>query len=214
MKSGHRLLVLACFLCLAVPALATTRYVNLDNPAPVSPFTNWLAAATNIQDAIDAASPGDLILVTNGIYKTGSRTAIDDTPCRIVVNKPVTVRSVNGSGATAIEGYSIPGSFPWSLNSVRCAYLTNGAMLTGFTLTNGSVVATSYRNLGDPAAGLLRIQRRRLQLRYHQLRRLHWRRRPGRNLFPLSHYQLRGPHRCRRRLFGKPRLLRGGLEYV
>jgi hypothetical protein len=154
MKSGRLLPALACFLCLAAPALATTRYVNLNNPSPTPPYTNWPAAATNIQDAIDASSPGDLILVTNGLYNTGSRTAIDSTPCRIVVNKPVTVRSLNGPGATVIEGYSLPGSFPWSLSSVRCAYLTNAAMLTGFTLTNGSVRATSYVNLSDPAGGV------------------------------------------------------------
>src|SRR5258708_4921796 len=136
MKPGSLLLALAHFLCLAVPAsaLATTRYVNLNNPSPTTPYTNWPAAATNIQDAIDASSPGDLILVTNGLYNTGSRTTIDSTPCRIAINKPVTVRSINGSGATVIEGYSLPGSFPFSLNSVRCAYLTNGAALLGFTL--------------------------------------------------------------------------------
>lgn len=154
MKSGRLLPALACFLCLAAPALGTTRYVNLNNPSPTPPYTNWPAAATNIQDAIDASSSGDLILVTNGLYTTGSRTAIDDTPCRVVINKPITVRSVSGPDATVIEGYSIPGSFPWSLDSVRCAYLTNGATLSGFTLTNGSVRATAYVNLADPAGGV------------------------------------------------------------
>ena len=153
MKSRSQLAALACYFCVATTAPATTRYVNLNNPAPASPFTNWPAAATNIQDAVDAASPGDDLLVTNGIYKTGSRTAMDDTPCRIVVDKPVTVRSVSGPGSTVIEGYSLPGSFPWSLNSVRCAFLTNGAILAGFTLTNGSVHATSYLNLIDSAGG-------------------------------------------------------------
>jgi hypothetical protein len=154
MKSGRQLLVLAYFLCLAGPAPAATRYVNLINPSPTPPYTNWPAAATNIQDAIDVSSPGDLILVTNGLYNTGSRTANDSTPCRIVINKPVTVRSLNGSEATVIEGHSLSGSFPWSLDSVRCAYMTNGATLIGFTLTNGSVHATSYLNLSGPAGGV------------------------------------------------------------
>jgi hypothetical protein len=154
MKSGFYLaFVLCCGLSLS--SLASTRYVDLNNSSPVVPFTNWLSAATNIQDAIDVSSAGDLVLVTNGVYKTGSRNIPADlTPCRIVVDKPVTLRSVNGPDSTIIEGFSIPSSFPWSLESVRCAYLTNNAALIGFTLTNGSVRATTYRDLTDAAGGV------------------------------------------------------------
>ena len=155
MKPGPLLLLFALLLCLATPVLAATHYVNLNNSSPASPYTNWASAAQNIQDAIDASSASDLILVTNGTYNTGSRTVADSTPCRVVIDKPITVRSINGPAATLIEGFSLPGSFPWSLSSVRCAYMTNGASLTGFTLTNGSVVATTYLNLGGAAGGVL-----------------------------------------------------------
>jgi hypothetical protein len=154
MKLGHRLLAFAILVSLVLPASAATHYVNPNNLFPTSPYTNWLAAATNIQDAVDASSSGDLILVTNGLYNTGSRTAADSTPCRVVINKAVTVSSVNGPAVTVIEGYSVPGSFPWSLSSVRCAYLTNGAALLGFTLSNGTVRATSYLNLSDLGGGV------------------------------------------------------------
>ncbi len=62
----------------------------------VSPFTNWLQAATNIQSAIDVAREGDTVLVTDGVYAV--RTPI------VVVSRSVSVCSVNGSSNTVIQG--------------------------------------------------------------------------------------------------------------
>ena len=99
--------------------------MNLNCPTPTPPYANWSTAATNIQDAVDAASTGDLIMVTNGVYETGVRTADEST--RVVVDKTLILDSVNGPALTIINGLSI----------VRCIYLTPGAILDGFTLTNG-----------------------------------------------------------------------------
>ncbi len=103
-------------------ALADVRYVNVNCTNATPPYTNWTTAAGSIQAAVDVAVAGDEIVVTNGIYATGEREGN-----RVTVDKPLTVRSVNGPEFTIINGGG----------NVRCAYLTNGATICGFTFTSG-----------------------------------------------------------------------------
>lgn len=120
---------------------AAVLYVDLNNPSPIPLYTNWLTAATNIQDAIDAASPGDQVLVTNGVYQSGQRLGGgDSTANRVAITQVMTVQSVNGPAATMIEGHQVPGTTN-GLGAVRCVYLINGAALIGFTLTNGATAS-------------------------------------------------------------------------
>jgi hypothetical protein len=107
-------------------APAAVRYVDVNSVSPTPPHTSWSTAATNIQDAVDVAVAGDQIVVTNGIYQTGGK-AIEGETNRVAVDKPLTIQSINGPQFTVISGSG----------TVRCVYLTNGTLLTGFTLTNG-----------------------------------------------------------------------------
>lgn len=127
------LLVLAAALAGGwLEAGATTRYVSpFGSHSP--PFTDWSSAATNIQAAIDNSSAGDLILVTNGVYSTGGKAMAGTLTNRITLDKAVTVQSVNGSAVTTIMGRLTPYA-----TAVRCAWLTNGATLSGFTLLYGA----------------------------------------------------------------------------
>ena len=122
--SRFQLFVSFCLMFL-FNASAATLYVNLNSTNPVPPYVGWSTAATNIQDAVVASSIGDLILVTNGIYQTGGQVAFASLTNRVAVTKAVTVRSVNGSGVTLIEGYQVPNAnLTNGSMAVRCAYVT------------------------------------------------------------------------------------------
>ncbi len=117
--------------CPATPAMPVTNtvfFVDASNTCPAPPYANWASAANSIQDAIDLAPPGALIWVNDGIYRSGARSLDGSTTNRITATNAVTIQSVHGSTATVIDGGG----------AMRCAYLGDGAVLTGFTLTNGA----------------------------------------------------------------------------
>ncbi|MBN1269837.1 MAG: hypothetical protein JXB04_09630, partial [Kiritimatiellae bacterium] len=153
MTSRSRLLALACvFVCSAflIPAAfgQTTHYVS-PSGGNVAPYTTWANAARVIQDAVDVAGGGDLVLVSNGVYNTGGRA----TPgyallTRVVITNSVVVQSVNGPEVTFIVGQG-----PIGPGAVRCAYLEGGATLAGFTVTNGHTDIRSGSPSGDNSGG-------------------------------------------------------------
>jgi len=147
-QSNILLFVLFC----AHPATSAVLFVDLTNQNPSFPYDSWNTAATNIQDAVDVANEGDHIIVTNGIYQTGARIANDATSNRLAVTKAVRVESVNAPLVTMIQGYQVPGTTN-DVSAIRCAYVTNGAILAGFTLRGGASQAK-----GDSQGGGVRCE--------------------------------------------------------
>jgi hypothetical protein len=145
MKQAALSLAAGLLLSLSFTVTATTLYVDINNSAPASPYTNWVTAATNIQDAVDVSIAGDEVLVADGVYATGER-ATYGTSNRVAVTQPIVVRSVNGPAVTLIKGSWVAGTTNGPA-AVRCVYLTNGAALMGFTLTNGATLASGTGTL-------------------------------------------------------------------
>ena len=130
MNNSLRLTVIT--LLLAVSSLsAATLYVSPGSTNTTLPFTNWATAAPDIQAAVYAAEAGDTVLVTNGVYNQ-RQCSVGNEQCRVAITKAITLLSVNGPQFTVINGGG----------GLHCAYLTDGATLSGFTLADG------WANLG------------------------------------------------------------------
>jgi len=121
---------------------AQTFYVNAAGTNPVSPYSSWSIAATNIQDALTAAgSLGGTILVTNGVYQYGG--GPNNGSNRVFATSPhVIIQSVNGPAVTIIKGWQVPGTI-FGPAAVRGVFLAGGSVLSGFTVTGGATVSAN-----------------------------------------------------------------------
>lgn len=119
-----------------VPLAAATRYVRT-NGSDSAAGTAWTNAKQTIRGAItNIPAAGGLVLVSNGVYSAGG-TFWRGLSNQVVLINGVTVQSANGPATTAIRGAANPSTAGNGSNAVRCAYVSDGCVLSGFTLTNG-----------------------------------------------------------------------------
>src|SRR2546423_10890275 len=84
----------------AANSFAAVHYVDVNSASPTPPYSSWGTAASVIQDAIDACSAGDEVIVTNGTYATGGRAVSRTMNNRVSVTKALLVHIVNGPRLT------------------------------------------------------------------------------------------------------------------
>jgi hypothetical protein len=98
---------------------AAMLYVSQTSTNPTPPYATWETAAHTIQEAVDAASDGDTVLVAAGVYALSAQ---------VTIYKAIVLRSESGAGQTTLSGQS----------STRCLWTSNpGAVVDGFTVKNG-----------------------------------------------------------------------------
>ena len=128
MKTMRKMAIVGCVACLSAGSALATDWHVATNGNDAADGTTWATAKLTIQAAVDAAGDGDTVWASNGVYATGGgRVVVGTWPNRVAIDKPITLQSANGPETTFIVGAGM-----------RCAYVTNGATLSGFTLTNGA----------------------------------------------------------------------------
>ena len=112
--------------CLWAASADGTRYVWTNSPSPGGGYTNWVTAAHDIQSAVNAATNGERVLVTNGLYLAAG----SNTLGMVMVDKAIAVRSVNGPAVTVVNGNGFVN---------RGFYLNHSsAVVDGFGVVNGN----------------------------------------------------------------------------
>ena len=120
-------------------ARGATNYVARNGQTPASPYLTWATAASNIQEAVNAAASGNTVLVGDGVYTLTNQ---------IILAKPVTLISVNGAAAAVIDG-----NYPYATN--RCLKYNQdiNSTVDGFTIRNGYFLIPSGAGEGEYGGG-------------------------------------------------------------
>ena len=83
-------------------APADDHYAAQNGQAPGGTYTAWGIAASNIQDAVNAATTNDTVWVGAGRYTVPPNAVVWMGTNVVYIDKPMTLRSSNGVPATTI----------------------------------------------------------------------------------------------------------------
>ena len=150
--------IAASCIFLSVEAVVATNYVD----CKLADYTghdgsSWQKAFKTIQEGVDAANSGDVVLVAAGDYSEGgAKNTVSNVGLSnrvLIVRRAITLKSVAGAKATRIIGqYDSETAFPsfpgLGENAVRClCVVANSAseapVVEGFTFANGATAATN-----------------------------------------------------------------------
>ena len=128
---------------------------NGDGKSPSTAFTTLKEAMEN-----ELLSEYDTVFVAPGIYADGTMSATQsevEVYARFCVPSNVRVVAIGSATNTAIVGASAPssvdGGYGMGTRAVRCAMLSGGAYIRGFTLRDGRTYATAKNSTGDACYG-------------------------------------------------------------
>ncbi|MFA7158618.1 MAG: right-handed parallel beta-helix repeat-containing protein [Kiritimatiellia bacterium] len=128
---------LVVMVCLAASGglrvIADTHYAAQNGQAPGGSFNTWETAASNIQDAVNAAAAGDTVMVGAGRYTLPPNPTNYGGTNVVFAGKPLILRSSNGSPESVI----IDGEGKYRGIAIYAPFV-----LAGFTISN--CVATNY----------------------------------------------------------------------
>ena len=125
--------IIVLVVCAVTGAQADTHYVAHNGQTPSGSFTDWNSAASNIQDAVNAATTNDTVLVGAGRYTVPPNATNYNGTNVVYINKPLTLSSSNGLPETTIidgEGTNRGVATYYPVNS------TYSFIISGITISN------------------------------------------------------------------------------
>jgi hypothetical protein len=156
-------LLLALGMWLPPRAMADDHYVAKNGQTPGAPYTTWLSAASNIQDAVNITSEGDTVWVGAGRYTVPPNpTNFANNYNVVYITNHIALCSSNGvPESTIIDGSATNrGIAFWCYSKVGQKQF----MIDGFTISNcwvtnaGAGILIRYENGAAGASGTCTVQ--------------------------------------------------------